>query len=114
MQAAASCWVIAAMHDHVAQLVGAFVTVEGTADQDFDARLTESSSLAFRVAFSVLRHRQDAEDVAQEAFVRAYRSFSQLRDRERFRAWLVRITWRLALDRQRGDRRRIARESSPE
>jgi RNA polymerase sigma-70 factor (ECF subfamily) len=33
-----------------------------------------------------------------------------LRDRERFRAWLVRMTWRLAIDRQRNDRRRAARE----
>jgi RNA polymerase sigma-70 factor (ECF subfamily) len=66
--------------------------------------------LAFRVAFSVLRHREDAEDVAQEAFAKAHRSFSQLRDRERFRAWLVRMTWRMALDRQRGNRRRVARE----
>ena len=99
------------MHDDVAQLAGRFVTADRTADQDFEARLTESSTLAFRVAYSVLRHRQDAEDVAQEAFIRAYRRFSQLRDRDRFRAWLVRMTWRLALDRRRGDRRREARES---
>jgi RNA polymerase sigma-70 factor (ECF subfamily) len=98
------------MNDHAAQLVGAFVTVDRTLEQEFEARLAESSRLAFRVAYSVLRQRQDAEDVAQEAFVKAYRSFSQLRDRERFRAWLVRITWRLALDRQRGDRRRLARD----
>lgn len=101
----------AAMHDDVAELAGGFVTADRTADQDFEARLAESSTLAFRVAYSVLRHRQDAEDTAQEAFVRAYRRFSQLRDRERFRAWLVRMTWRLALDRRRGDRRRQARES---
>ncbi len=74
--------------------------------------MAESSTLAFRVAYSVLRQRQDAEDVAQEAFVRAYRSFAQLRERERFRAWLVRITWRMALDRRRGDRRRTAREEA--
>jgi RNA polymerase sigma-70 factor (ECF subfamily) len=79
-------------------------------EADFEARLVESSTLAFRVAYGVLRHRQDAEDVAQEAFVKAYRSFRQLRDRERFRAWLVRMTWRLAIDRQRRDRRRTARE----
>src|SRR5215475_15202598 len=79
-------------------------------EQEFEARLAESSTLAFRVAYSVLRHRQDAEDVAQEAFVKAYRSYTQLRDRDRFRAWLVRITWRLALDRQRADRRRAVRE----
>ena len=78
--------------------------------REFEARLVESSTLAVRVAFSVLRHREDAEDVAQEAFAKAHRSFSQLRDRERFRAWLVRMTWRMALDRQRANRRRAARE----
>jgi RNA polymerase sigma-70 factor (ECF subfamily) len=81
---------------------------------EFGERLRESSSLAFRVAYGVLRHREDAEDVAQEAFVRAHRSIAQLRDREKFRAWLVRMTWRLAIDRIRNDRRRITRESAAE
>jgi RNA polymerase sigma-70 factor, ECF subfamily len=58
----------------------------------------------------VLRHRQDAEDVAQEAYARAYRRFRALRDRDRFRAWLVRMTWRLALDHRRAQGRRTARE----
>jgi RNA polymerase sigma-70 factor (ECF subfamily) len=98
------------MGDRAARLAGDFVTVDRTLEQEFEARLVESSTLAFRVAYGVLRQRQDAEDVAQEAFVKAYRSFTQLRDRERFRAWLVRITWRLALDRQRGDRRRLDRD----
>jgi RNA polymerase sigma-70 factor (ECF subfamily) len=80
--------------------------------REFESRLVESSTLAVRVAYSVLRNREDAEDVAQEAFAKAYRSFSQLRDRERFRAWLVRMTWRMALDRQRSNRRRTAREES--
>ena len=102
------------MSGHAAGLVGDFVTVDRTLEQEFEARLVESSTLAFRVAYGVLRQRQDAEDVAQEAFVKAYRSFTQLRDRERFRAWLVRITWRLALDRQRGDRRRLVREDRSE
>src|ERR1035437_822843 len=76
----------------------------------FEARLVESSTLAFRVAYGVLRHREDAEDVAQEAFAKAYRSFRQLRDRDRFRAWLVRMTWRMAIDRMRTNRRRGAHE----
>src|SRR5438128_2959702 len=79
-------------------------------DREFEARLVECSTLAFRVAYGVLRHRQDAEDVAQEAFAKAYRSFHQLRDRDRFRAWLARMTFRLAIDRQRTNRRRAARE----
>jgi RNA polymerase sigma-70 factor (ECF subfamily) len=80
--------------------------------RDFEDRLRDSGTLAFRVAYSVLRHREDAEDVAQEAMAKAYRSFAQLRDRERFRAWLVRTAWRLALDHRRGDRRRTNREQA--
>jgi len=93
------------------------VTQHGTdardIDREFETRLEDSSTLAFRVAFSVLRHHQDAEDVAQEAFARAYRGFSQLRNRDAFRAWLVRMTWRLALDHRRGDKRRVRREQVP-
>ncbi len=96
--------------------VDGLVSVPGFAEsleREFEARLVESSTLAFRVAYGVLRHRQDAEDVAQEAFAKAYRSFGQLRDRDRFRAWLVRMTWRLAIDRRRADRRRLLREEAP-
>jgi RNA polymerase sigma-70 factor, ECF subfamily len=99
------------MHERADRFSGSFVTVDQTLAHEFEARLVESSSLAFRVAFSVLRQREDAEDVAQDAFAKAYRNFQQLRDRERFRAWLVRMTWRMALDRQRANRRRSARES---
>lgn len=93
-------------------------SAKGTAAEDlareFESRLVESATLAVRVAYSVVRNREDAEDVAQEAFAKAYRSFSQLRDRDRFRAWLVRMTWRMALDRQRSNRRRAAREDHTE
>lgn len=82
-------------------------------EREFEARLLDSSTLAFRVAFSVLRHREDAEDVAQEVFAQAFRRFRQLRDRSRFRAWLVRMTFRRALDRRKADMRRTAREQVP-
>src|SRR4030095_4344807 len=98
------------MHERADRLASTFVTVDEDLAREFEARLVDSSRLAFRVAFSVLRQREDAEDVAQEAFAKAYRSFRQLRDRRRFRAWLVRMTWRMALDRQRANRRRLARE----
>ena len=83
-------------------------------EQEFERRLSESSTLAFRVAYGVLRHREDAEDVAQDAFAKAYRSFRSLRDRDRFRAWLVRMTWRLAIDRLRSNRRRAVHEQAVE
>jgi len=98
------------MHERADRLAGNFVTVDEDLARQFEARLVESSTLAFRVAFSVLRQREDAEDVAQEAFAKAYRSFRQLRERDRFRAWLVRMTFRMAIDRQRANKRRLTRE----
>ena len=97
--------------DRLPQALGAVTseTAPGLTEE-FEARLADSSNLAFRVAYSVLRQRQDAEDVAQEAFVRAHRAFADLRDKERFRAWLARTAWRLALDHRRGEKRRSVRE----
>jgi RNA polymerase sigma-70 factor, ECF subfamily len=99
------------MDEGQAWAVTGIVDVDADLEREFEARLTETSTLAFRVAYSVLRQREDAEEIAQEAFAKAFRNFRQLRDRNAFRAWLVRITWRLALDRQRANRRRAAGES---
>ena len=100
------------MHELADTLAAGLVTVEDDLAREFETRLADSSTLAFRVAYSIVRQKQDAEDVAQDAFARAYRRFDQLRDRERFRAWLVRMTWRLAIDFKRAQRRRTSREDS--
>ncbi len=100
------------MHDHAERLAGSVLRVDDDLERAFEAAMSDSLSLAFRIAYGVLRHRADAEDVTQDAFAKAYRKFSQLRDRGAFRAWVVRITWRLALNKQRNDRRRLARESA--
>ena len=88
------------------------VSLDPALEREFEDRIVDSSTLAFRVALGVLRRREDAEDVAQEAFLRAHRAFASLRDRDRFRSWLVRVAFRLALDQQRGDRRRLRREEA--
>src|SRR5438093_11502552 len=79
--------------------------------REFEERLAECGPLAYRVARGVLRNTADAEDVAQETLLRAYRRFDRLRDRTRFRAWLVRIAFRLALDRLRSGKRRELRDT---
>ena len=75
---------------------------QADARREFEERLAECGQLAFRVARAVLRNTADAEDVAQEALLRAYQSFERLRDRSRFNGWLVRISFRLALRDGRG------------
>ena len=85
---------------------GTYVSRDAGLAREFEERLADCPALAFRVALGVLRNRAEAEDVAQDALVRAYRNFHRLRERERFRAWLVRMAWRLALDRIRARGRR--------
>jgi RNA polymerase sigma-70 factor (ECF subfamily) len=98
------------MPDHANALSHSLTPVAADFEREFERLVIESSTLAFRVAYGVLHHREDAEDVAQEALLKAYRSFSRLRRHASFQPWLVRATWRLALDRQRANRRRALRD----
>jgi RNA polymerase sigma-70 factor (ECF subfamily) len=78
----------------------------------FGERVAENQRRVFQIAYGVLRNSADAEEVAQEAFLRAYQKFDSLREAEKFRAWVNRIVFRLALNRQRGYRRRLARDTA--
>ena len=49
-------------------------------------------SRVFRVAKSVARCHEDAEEIMQDAFVQAYKNLSRFRGDSRFYTWLVRIT----------------------
>ena len=86
-------------------------TTESTFEAGFATRVAENQRRVFQIAYSVLGNSADAEEVAQETFLSAYRNFHALRDAERFRGWVNRITFRLALNRQRGTRRRMLRDT---
>jgi RNA polymerase sigma-70 factor (ECF subfamily) len=71
--------------------------------QELDiALLVETySRTLFRVAYSVLRSRTDAEDIVQEVFIRVLTHRNSLQSVREMRVWLVRIAWNLALDAKR-------------
>jgi RNA polymerase sigma-70 factor (ECF subfamily) len=100
------------MNELLGHWPGSAVSADDSQARELAERVEAAAPLAFRVAYSVLRHRQDAEDVAQEALTKAFQGFAALRDRDRFEAWLVRITWRRALDRRRSEARRGRREQA--
>jgi len=79
---------------------------------DFDARVVENERRVFQIAYGVLGDVAGAEDVAQDAFIRAWRRWRSLREREKFRAWIGRIAFRLALNRRKARGRRLARDTS--
>ena len=65
---------------------------------------------AVSVAYRLLGNIEDAGDVSQDAFVRAYRHLSQLDDPSRFGPWLMRVVSNLALNYRRV---RKARSAAP-
>ena len=69
-------------------------------DQEFSLLVYRQHRFVFRVAFALLRNAHDAEDIAQETFLKLYRTgrWRGIRDE---RAFLARAAWRLALDLRR-------------
>ena len=55
----------------------------------------------YRMALSFMKNEADAEDVAQEAFLKAFRSLANFRGKARFSTWLISITLNEARDRLR-------------
>jgi RNA polymerase sigma-70 factor (ECF subfamily) len=54
----------------------------------------------FRAALAAVGSAAEADDVAQEAFITAYRKLGSFRGESQFRTWLLSITWRKAIDRR--------------
>jgi RNA polymerase sigma factor (sigma-70 family) len=57
--------------------------------------------LAFTIAFRILGRREDAEEVVQDAFVKAFRNLASFRQKARFSTWLYRIIYNTAISRHR-------------
>jgi RNA polymerase sigma-70 factor (ECF subfamily) len=55
----------------------------------------------FRLAYLILGDADEAEDVAQDSFIRAYKKLDQFDEQRPFRPWLLQITKNLARNRQR-------------
>ncbi len=62
--------------------------------------MKRQSRFVFRVAYAILRNSHDAEDAAQESFLKLYRNHAW-RGIENERAFLARAVWRVAVDRVR-------------
>lgn len=68
--------------------------------------VTMHQAAAFRVAYLLLGSAADAEDAAQEGFVRAYLALGRFRDGEPFRPWLLEVVGNEARNRRRARGRR--------
>lgn len=60
--------------------------------RSFEQNIREYAPNMYRLALAMLRNEQDAEDAVGEAVLRAYEKRRTLRDRERFKPWIMQIT----------------------
>jgi RNA polymerase sigma-70 factor (ECF subfamily) len=79
----------------------------GDADA-FRALVERHSRPLFRLAFRMTGNQQDAEDVVQESFLRAWRQLGRFDDQASFGTWLYRIATNCSLDAMRSRKRRSA------
>jgi RNA polymerase sigma-70 factor (ECF subfamily) len=67
----------------------------------FEPLVEKYRQRVWRLAYNVLRDREEAWDVAQEAFIKAYQALPSFRGQSAFYTWLYRITMNVAADRAR-------------
>lgn len=101
------------------------MSTEGVTDPELVERARQGDTAAFgelvdrhrtpvlRAALAAMGSRDEAEEVAQEAFVAAFRSLNGFRGEAAFRTWVVAIAWRKALTRRRSLRSLMRRVADP-
>lgn len=72
----------------------------------FEQLFLRHRTMVYRFVYQMVPRRDDAEDIVQEVFVRAYQNLDRYRDEARFTTWLLRIATNLGTDRARMANRR--------
>ena len=90
-----------------------YITVNSTTDQEiinevlageiaaYSVLVNRYSSMVFTLAYNIMLNREDAEEVAQDAFVKAFTALSSFKQQSRFSTWLYRIVVNTALNKKK-------------
>jgi len=70
--------------------------------------VADHAGMVFRIAYSILRNHHDAEDAAQECFLRVWKHKDRLSEVSNVKTWLARIAWTTALDKRRSSRAMVS------
>jgi RNA polymerase sigma factor (sigma-70 family) len=69
--------------------------------ESFAALVEKYKQLAFTLSMKITRNREDAEEAAQDAFIKAYRSLDSFKGSATFKTWLFRIVYTTAISKVR-------------
>ena len=67
----------------------------------FEQLILKHEEIVYNVALRMMNHSEDARDISQEVFLKAYRSLSNFDERSAFSTWLYRITHNTCIDEMR-------------
>ncbi len=90
----------------VTDLTGVLARARRGDSEAFRLLVEQHSRRAFQLAYRITGNQQDAEDVVQESFIRAYRQLSRFEARAHFATWLHRIVANCSVDLIRSRRSR--------
>jgi len=76
----------------------AIAAVKGGENRSYDYLVSKYMKRVVSIAWGIVRNAHDAEDLAQEAFVKAFQTIGRFKTREPFGPWIYRIVTNLALD----------------
>lgn len=67
----------------------------------FQALVEQHRSMVYRIAYQFAGNHHDAEDIAQEVFIKVYRSLDRFRQDAQFTSWMYRIVMNACIDHRR-------------
>src|SRR5436190_16267088 len=77
---------------------GAIAAVKGGDNRSYDYLVSKYMKRVVSIAWGIVRNAHDAEDLAQEAFVKAFQTIGRFKTGEPFGPWIYRIVTNLSLD----------------
>lgn len=78
----------------------------------FTSLVEKYKDMVFTVCFRILRQREDAEDVAQQVFMKAFRNLHAFQGKSRFSTWLYTIAYRTAISQSQLSQQRLHVEAT--
>ena len=69
--------------------------------QAFEELILKHEKIVYNVALRMMNHSEDAKDISQEVFLKAYRNIKNFDERSMFSTWLYRITTNTCIDEMR-------------
>lgn len=73
--------------------------------QSFSILVDRYKDLVFTLALRMVKHREEAEEVSQDTFIKVFRSLNRFKGDSKFSTWIYRVTYNTCLDRLKKHKR---------